>query len=247
MAKPFDQYCPIAHALSLVGERWSLLVVRELLKGPKRYTDLAAGLPGIGTNILAARLRALEDGGVVRRRKLPPPAGSTVYELTEYGQDLDETMHAMARWGIRSLGPPGPGDELTPDWGVSAFPALLDPEAARGVHETYVIRVDDDVFTVRIDDGCVAAELGATQAPDLDIAMDLETFYALAAGNLDPLEAVEESRVRLHGAPQTLRRCFTVLSFAPRGPAAAGRTATYPGLDEPRLGERVTAGRAAPA
>jgi DNA-binding HxlR family transcriptional regulator len=247
MAKRFDQYCPIAHALALVGERWALLVVRELLKGPKRYTDLAAGLPGIGTNILAARLRTLEEGGVVRRRKLPPPAGSTVYELTEYGQELDETMHAMARWGIRSLGPPGPADELDPEWGVSAFPALLDPEASRGVHETYVIRVDDDVFTVRIDDGCVATEIGATAAPDLDIAMDLETFYAVAAGTLDTLEAVEQGRLRLDGAPETLRRCFTVLSFAPRGPAAAARTATFPGPDEPRLGQGVTAGDPAAA
>src|SRR5918999_5518835 len=120
MAKAFDQYCPVAHALSLVGERWALLVVRELLKGPMRYTDLAAGLPGIGTNILAARLRTLEDGGVVRKRKLPPPAASTVYELTEYGEGLDEVMYAMARWGIRTLGPPGAGDELDHAWGLNA-------------------------------------------------------------------------------------------------------------------------------
>src|SRR3954463_11482268 len=99
MAKRYDQFCPIAHALSLVGERWSLLIVRELLRGEKRYTDLAAGLPGIGTNILATRLRDLEAVGVVRRRKLPPPAASTVYELTDYGADLEETIHSLARWG----------------------------------------------------------------------------------------------------------------------------------------------------
>ena len=94
MAKRYDQYCPMAHALSLVGERWALLVVRELLKGPRRYTDLAAGLPGIGTNVLATRLRELEEAGVVQRRKLPPPAASTVYELTEYGAGLEEVLHA---------------------------------------------------------------------------------------------------------------------------------------------------------
>ncbi len=86
MTKHYDQYCPMAHALSLVGERWSLLIVRELLRGPKRYTDLAGGLPGIGTNILASRLKDLEEGGIVEKRKLPPPAASTVYELTEYGR-----------------------------------------------------------------------------------------------------------------------------------------------------------------
>jgi DNA-binding HxlR family transcriptional regulator len=93
----------MAHALSLVGERWSLLIVRDLLHGPKRYTDLAQGLPGIGTNILAARLRDLETCGVVTKRKLPPPAASTVYELTEYGFELREAMYALARWGARTL------------------------------------------------------------------------------------------------------------------------------------------------
>ena len=97
--KRFEQYCPLAHALSLVGERWSLLIVRELLQGPKRYTDLAQGLPGIGTNILAARLRELEGCGIVAKRKLPPPWASTVYELTEYGEELREALYSLSRWG----------------------------------------------------------------------------------------------------------------------------------------------------
>ena len=90
MSKRYDQYCPVCHALGLVGERWALLIVRELLRGPKRYTDLVEGMPGIGTNILAARLKELEQGGILRKRKLPPPAASTVYELTEYGAELEE-------------------------------------------------------------------------------------------------------------------------------------------------------------
>ncbi len=220
MAKRFDQYCPIAHALSLVGERWSLLVVRELLRGPKRYTDLADGLPGIGTNILAARLRTLEEAEVVRRRKLPPPAASTVYELTEYGADLDEVVHALARWGARTLGPPGSEDELRPEWGVQALPALFDPMAAQGLTETYVLRIDDGVFTARIEDGRLHAELGAAAAPDLDVEMDFETFYAVASGNLDPRDAAASGSLRYEGEPDTLARCFRVLSFAPRG---AGR------------------------
>src|SRR3954469_9692839 len=96
MARRFDEYCPIANALSIVGERWALLIVRELLRGPRRYTDLTAGLPGIGTKVLATRLRELEDGGVVQGRQLPPPAASTVYELTEYGHGLEEVIHAIA-------------------------------------------------------------------------------------------------------------------------------------------------------
>ena len=106
MSKSYDQYCPIAHALDLVGERWSLLVVRELLhEGPLRYSDLHGRLDGCGTNILAARLKALEQGGVVRRRRLDPPAASWVYELTEYGEGLREVLHVLAHWGARSLRP----------------------------------------------------------------------------------------------------------------------------------------------
>src|SRR5438876_7668129 len=132
MAKHYDQYCPVAHALDVVGDRWALLVVRELIQGPKRYTDLAEGLPGIGTNILAARLRDLEAAGVVTKRTLPPPAASTVYELTEYGAGLKEALYALARWGARTIGPPAPGDELYPEWGMNALPALFNAEEARG-------------------------------------------------------------------------------------------------------------------
>src|SRR3954469_17016493 len=171
MAKRYDEYCPVAHAMSLVGERWALLLVRELLKGPRRYTDLAAGLPGIGTNVLATRLRELEAGGVVARRKLPPPAASTVYELTEYGAGLEEVLHAVARWGARSLGLPRADDELDPEWGLSAFRALLYPERARGLTETYAVRVDESAFTVHLEDGRLRTELGVSA--DLDADADL--------------------------------------------------------------------------
>src|SRR5439155_12265331 len=106
MTKRYGQYCPVAHALDAVGDRWALLVVRELMQGPKRYTDLADGLPGIGTNVLAARLRDLEADGVVTKKTLPPPAASRVYELTDYGLELKPVMRELALWGARSLGPP---------------------------------------------------------------------------------------------------------------------------------------------
>ena len=222
MAKRFDQYCPVAHAICLVGERWALLVVRELLHGPKRYTDLAEGLPGIGTNILAARLRELETAGVVRKRKLPPPAASTVYELTEYGAELEEVVYALARWGARTLGPPGPDDELYPEWGVNALPALFDSAAAAELTETYVLRIDGDTFTARIENGHMHAEVGAAQDADLDVAMGMDTFFALASGELEPGKALSKRRVSIAtGDRETLERCFTVLSFATRVPSAA--------------------------
>jgi len=221
VSKKFDQYCPVAHALSLVGERWSLLIVRELMHGPKRYTDLTHGLPGIGTNILAARLRDLEEGGVIQKRKLPPPAPAVVYELTEYGAGLNEAMYALARWGARSLGPPGPEDELYPEWGVNALPALFNAEEARGLTETYVLEIDDDVFTARLENGSLEASMGGADNADLVVEVDMDTFFALTAGELEPREAVKSGRARVEGDPAALERCFRVLSLTPRVNAAA--------------------------
>jgi DNA-binding HxlR family transcriptional regulator len=221
MAKCYEQYCPMAHALSLVGERWSLLIVRELLHGPKRYTDLAHGLPGIGTNILAARLRDLEEAGVIQKRKLPPPYAVTVYDLTEYGRELDEVMHALARWGARSLGPPGPDDELYPEWGVNAFAALFDPEAARGVTETYVLKIDDDVFTACVKDGHLEASCGDAEDADVHVETGIATFFPLVAGDLAPAEAVKKGVARIEGDPEAVERCFKILSLAPRRQPAA--------------------------
>src|SRR5580765_893572 len=221
MKKRYDQYCPVCHALGLVGERWALLVVRELLKGPKRYTDLLAGMPGVGTNILAARLKELEVGGVVRKRKLPPPAASTVYELTEYGQELEEPLYALARWGARSLPPPTSNEDFYPDWGLNAFAALLDPEAARGVTATYVVRVADDVYTVQLDDGKVHVESGASDEADLDFGTDRESFFGLASGELDPRAALADGRVSIEtGKPAGLDRFFSVFNFAHRAQVA---------------------------
>jgi DNA-binding HxlR family transcriptional regulator len=216
MSKRYDQYCPIAHAVGMLGERWTLLVVRELIYGPKRYTDLVEGLPGIGTNVLAARLRELEACGIVEKRKLPPPAASTVYELTEYGRGLEEAVYALARWGIRTLGPPGPDDELEAEWGIHAFPALLNPEAARGLTETYVLKIGDDVFTTRLEDGELTASVGGAEDADLVLEVDMETFFGLAGGDLSPADAVEQGLANVEGDLETLERCFTVFTFAPR-------------------------------
>src|SRR3954447_24985256 len=110
MAKrSYDQYCPAARALDVLGERWTLLVVRDLLVGPRRYTDLLEGLPGIGPNVLADRLRHLQDVGIVRRTTLPRPAASTVYELTELGQALRPVVQELTRWGLNMMGIPKPG------------------------------------------------------------------------------------------------------------------------------------------
>ena len=132
--KAYHQYCPVAHALDQIGDRWELLIVRELMLGQRRYTDLAEALPGIGSNILATRLRDLEAAGVVRKTKLPPPWAVTVYELTERGRELDSVLRSLAAWGAGTLGPPEAGD----CWSMYAVHVRFRPEAA--VDGTYEIR-----------------------------------------------------------------------------------------------------------
>ena len=172
MRKSYDQYCPVAHALDLIGERWSMLIVKNLMHGPKRYTDLVEYLPGIGTNILAARLKALEECGVIAKRKLPPPAASRVYELTDYGRSLKPVMRELALWGARSLGPPTDADELFEGWLANAIDTMLGPFATEGTIE---FRVGDEVATLA--DG--AALPGAGEDPDLVVVAKPEGMYRL--------------------------------------------------------------------
>jgi len=172
MSKRYEQYCPVAHALSLVGERWALLIVRELMHGPRRYTDLAEHLPGIGTNILAARLRDLEECGIVAKRKLPPPAASRVYELTDYGRQLRPVMRELALWGARSLGPPTDADELFEGWLANAIDTMLGPFAKKGRFE---FRVAGEVATLA--DG--EARPGPAAHPDVVVETDLDGLFRL--------------------------------------------------------------------
>jgi DNA-binding HxlR family transcriptional regulator len=163
VSKRYDQYCPIAHALGLVGERWSLLIVRELLQGPKRYTDLAASLPGIGTNILAARLKDLETGGLVTKHRLDPPAASQVYELTPYGHELKPVMRALALWGLRSIDAPTHEDDLPPGWLYGALDTVFAPVAPAGSFEFRIGRevaglVDGKARRGSIEDADVVVE-----------------------------------------------------------------------------------------
>ena len=170
MTKRYDEYCPVAHALGLVGERWALLVVLELMRGPKRYTDLAENLRGIGTNILASRLRDLEAAGVVTKRTLPPPAASKVYELTDYGRELRPVIRELALWGARTLGPPTHEDELFPGWLANALDTVLAPRAPLGRFE---FRVGEEVSSLV--DGEVLD--GPVENPDVVVEGDPEGVY----------------------------------------------------------------------
>jgi len=173
VAKSYNQYCPLAHALDVVGERWSLLIVRELFEHDRlRYSDLHANLGGCGTNILASRLKELERHGVVARRRLAPPAASTVYELTEYGEALRPVMHELAHWGARSLGPPSATEKLPGGWLKGALEIAFPPSPTDADVE---FRVGDEVAS--FSEGHVVA--GPCESPDAVVEGDPAAFYCL--------------------------------------------------------------------
>ena len=204
MSKRYDQYCPIACSLGLVGERWTLLVVRELMHGPKRYTDLVDGLHGIGTNILAARLKELEAAGLVERRKLPPPAASTVYELTPTGRELRPVLHELARFGARLIGPP-PLDALEPGWLVDALDLGLSPISPTG---RLAFRIGEEEASLV--DG--VARPGLVDEPDVFVESDAIGFYHLVVNR-------QTEGVRIEGDFEVLERVIDAFGQKPAATA----------------------------
>jgi DNA-binding HxlR family transcriptional regulator len=195
--RSYDQYCALATALDVLGERWTLLVVRELLLGPQRFSDLVNGLPGIGANVLSTRLKTLEADGLVGKRRLPPPAASTVYELTETGRALEPAMIELTRWGIGLMGTPAATDRYRPAWLLTSLRAAFDPEAAAGLRRTYLLRVDDSAFTLRVDDGTLAVTQGETAPADVAVALDSATLLELAGGELTLERATAAGRIEI--------------------------------------------------
>jgi len=199
--KRYDQYCPIACSLGLVGERWTLLVVRELMHGPKRYTDLLDHLPGIGTNILADRLKELEAAGLVEKRKLPPPAASSVYELTPMGRELRPVLHELARFGARLMGPPPPA-ALEEGWLLGALDLALSPNAPSG---TLAFRIGTEEASLV--DG-IAVD-GIVDDHDVLVETDAIGFYHLVVNR-------KSEGVRIEGDASVLRRLID--AFTPPQP-----------------------------
>jgi DNA-binding HxlR family transcriptional regulator/putative sterol carrier protein len=196
--RTYDDGCAAAHALDLVGERWALLVVRELLLGPKRFTDLRAGIPKASPNVLAQRLRELEQAGVVRRRKLPPPAASRVYELTDWGIELEPVIIRLGRWGARS--PSRPRDAaLGVDSLVLSFRTMFDPRAAEGLTASYELRFGEDCFRAIVADGRLEIARGEVERPDAIVETDPATLTVLVYDDLGIDEALRSGDLKIEG------------------------------------------------
>ncbi|MGI8949004.1 MAG: winged helix-turn-helix transcriptional regulator [Ornithinimicrobium sp.] len=217
--RTYDDGCAAAHALDLVGERWALLAVRELMLGPKRFTDLRAGLPGVSPNVLAQRLRELEGTGVVRRRKLPPPAASKVYELTEWGKELEPVLVQLGRWGARS--PSKPHDAaLGVDSLILSFRTMFDSRRADGMSATYELRFGEDVFRAVVKDGRLDIIRGSAEQSDAIIESDSNTLAGSVYGPVALAEAIRSGGIRIEGDESAVARFLTLFPLPePAAPA----------------------------
>jgi DNA-binding HxlR family transcriptional regulator len=198
-ARTYPEYCAIARSLDLLGQRWTLLIVRDLMLGPQRYTDLQAGLPGIATDMLTARLRTLEAEGLVRRRELPPPAPATVYELTDAGRRLGPVIRALGEVGLTLLDTPSPGEPVNAGPVVMSLNLTFRPDALPDLAETYGLEIDGRGFTVAVDRGTVSTERGTPASAVATFTTDARTLVALVRGETKPGDAVATGALEVEG------------------------------------------------
>lgn len=207
-ARSYGQYCALARSLDHIGDRWTLLIVRELLVGPRRYSDIRAGLPGIASNLLAERLRELEADGIIQKRNVPPPTPATLYELTEFGAGLQEVVFALARWGGRWMMERG-DDVFDPKWLVVALAALF--QAAPGDLSLDVeFVVEGEPVHARVTGGKTVVGLGRAEDPDLSIECDARTVLGICAGMI-PLEDAAATESAVIRGPARARKDFSRL------------------------------------
>ena len=207
--RTYDDPCGVARALDVVGERWALLVVRELLLGPKRFGALSSGLPGMSQNVLSQRLRELQDAGIVRRRTLGPPASSHGYELTERGRELEPVLLALARWGSRVA--VSPAAELSVDALMLALQTTFDPRSAGSLRARLELRIGDDCFCAEIGSGRFAVSRGNAGQADAIVTTGAATLRALVFGDGTIADAVGGGDLRIDGDRRVVARfirCF---------------------------------------
>jgi DNA-binding HxlR family transcriptional regulator len=205
VTREYGQYCGLARALELVGERWALLIVRDLLVGPKRFSQLQRGLPKIPSNILTSRLKELEEAGIVQRRARPRPASGFVYELTVAGRELEQAVIALGRWGAQRLGDLRAGEVVTGDSMSMALRSIFRPEAASGCDLAFELHVGDVVVNATVRDEAVKVGQGSLPAPDLVIEAG-PRIRALLAGEISPAEALRTGAAHVRGKRALLGR-----------------------------------------
>lgn len=215
--RSYEDGCAFAHGLDLVGERWAMLVVRELILGPKRFTDLRAGLPGISPNVLTERLEELERVSIVTRRKLPPPAATWVYELTDWGRELERVIMTLGEWAARSPVLPM-GNAIGTDALILSFRTMFDPASAEGFNAELELRLNELPFRARIAGGKLKLDRGPATKPDVVVESDPNTLAGVVYGGLKIPEAVKVG-MRIEGDRAVLKRFATLFPLPASAPA----------------------------
>jgi len=208
--RSYGDACGIARALDVVGERWALMIVRELLLGPKRFTDIRRGLPHVSPDVLAQRLRDLEQAGILHHRRLPPPYASQVYELTASGRALEPALIELGRWGGTYAPPPGDGMGMSLDAYIVSLRTLFDPARAGDLAARVELRLGDERFRVVIGDGRVEAGRGELPDADAVVETDPDTLIDVLHGHRPLAEALAAGTMRFGGDKRKARR-FTEL------------------------------------
>ncbi len=226
-SRTYGDACPIARALDVVGERWALLVVRELLLGPQRFSDLRCALAGASSNLVADRLRELASRGVVRRRTLPPPAASRVYELTGWGRELEPILFALGDWGSRVPRPPDPAT-LSPTSILLYLRGCARPDR-QAPPTVYRVELDDTVWTLRTSAGRLSVEPGEPTSPDASLRTDPLTLNDLLAKPAALNAAIASGKVAIDGDRPAVRRLLRAASGTPVSAGAVGSSGEQSG------------------
>ena len=216
MARGYGQYCGLARALDLVGGRWSLLIVRDLLTGPKRFSELEQGLPGIATNVLSSRLRELEEAGLVRRSLLAPASSSVVYGLTSYGLELEGPVVHLGLWGSKSLGKPEKDDFFSPSALAIALRGAFRPDKAKGDDLAVEIRFGGRPVHVSVSNGQVSFPSEPPSEAHVVLETAPEMFAELLAGSVKIDSAIASGRAELQGPKREARRFFEIFRLPSR-------------------------------
>ncbi|WP_168209155.1 winged helix-turn-helix transcriptional regulator [Agromyces intestinalis] len=212
--RSYRQACGLALALDVVGERWTLLIVRELLIAPRRFSELHQALDGIGATVLSERMQHLVRHGIAVQHVMEGDRRGRVYELTAAGEELRPAVLALAQWGLRSLsGSPEGYGEPDPTWAFLALQAMAQPALLGEGHAAWTFSIGDQAFSLRIDHGRMSAERGPTSDPDLSIEGNAHTFLAIGSGHLDVGEALRTGRISVQGSRDALRTCLVVMGF----------------------------------
>jgi DNA-binding HxlR family transcriptional regulator len=213
--RDYGQFCGLAAGLNVVGERWTLLIIRDLLIAPMRFNGLLENLPGIGPNLLADRLRMLTEHQVIEQLPVEGDSRGKLYKLSPIGEQLRVPVLALAKWGMQFLTEMDSKKVVRDEWGFLAIQSMIiDEHIPADVDEAYEFRVGEQCFAIKVHNGAATFHAGSVPLPNLTITCDAETFIRIGARMLTPFDAIVTGAVKVDGEPEVIHRCTRMLGLS---------------------------------